>query len=214
MISIQLTERQKEIIEIVKKNEPITSREIAEYLGLTRAALRPDLSILTMATILDAKPRVGYYFVQEPDKIDKLEKLLEVKVKDLQSHPVVVQENSSVYNAIVTLFLEDIGTLFVNDQNGYLIGVVSRKDLLKITIGDSDIHQLPVSVVMSRMPNIIVTQPEEPFYIAARKLVDYKIDALPVIQEEQISGKTLLKVIGRFSKTNLANAIVSHLLEM
>lgn len=188
-------------------------------MGLTRAALRPDLSILTMAEILDAKPRVGYYFVQEPN-LGQLARLMEVMVKDLQSHPVVVPADSSVYNAIVSLFLEDIGTLFVNDQKGYLVGVVSRKDLLKITIGDSDIHQLPVSVVMSRMPNIIVTYPEEAFYVAAQKLVNYQIDTLPVVIEEKVSQETgmvkelCLKVVGSFSKTNLAKALISYFSEM
>lgn len=176
--------------------------------------MRPDLSILTMAKILDAKPRVGYYFVKEPGAVGKLEKLLEMKIEDLQSHPVVVQESSSVYNAIVTLFLEDVGTLFVSDKEGYLVGVVSRKDLLKVTIGEADIQKLPVSVVMSRMPNIIVTKPEETFYTALRKLVDYKVDALPVVVEEEVNGQTRLKVVGRFSKTTLANVLASHLSEL
>lgn len=188
-------------------------------MGLTRAALRPDLSILTMAEILEAKPRVGYYFVQEPN-LRRLEKLMELPVKDLQSHPVIVPVDSSVYNAIVSLFLEDIGTLFVNDQNGYLVGVVSRKDLLKVTIGDSDIHQLPVSVVMSRMPNIIVTYPEESFYAATQKLVTYKIDTLPVVIEEKVNQEkgafeeVYLKVIGSFSKMNMAKTVISYFSEM
>ncbi len=206
---IKLSERQKHIIEIVKEKEPITSSEIAEKIGLTRAALRPDLSILTMAKILDAKPRVGYYFIRESDLVGKIESLLEMKIKNLQSHPLVIQEDSTVYNAIVTLFLEDVGTLFVNDDDGYLVGVVSRKDLLKVTIGDADIHKLPISVVMSRMPNIIVTRPEESFYMASRKLVDCKVDALPVVIEEKVNNATRLKVVGRFSKTTLANSMVS-----
>ena len=31
-------------------------------LNLTRATLRPDLAILTMAGFLDARPRVGYFY--------------------------------------------------------------------------------------------------------------------------------------------------------
>lgn len=167
-----------------------------------------------MAQILEAKPRVGYYLVQKPSIVGQMGELLEMKVSDLQSHPVVIPEDSSVYNAVVTLFLEDVGTIFVNDENGYLVGVVSRKDLLKVTIGEADIRQLPVSVVMSRMPNIIVTSPEETFYSAAKKLVDYKVDALPVVVEEQHNSKKYYKVVGRFSKTNLAHGLVSYFSEM
>ena len=49
VIQIELTERQLKIIDIVKNNEPITSEDIAKHLNLTRATLRPDLSILTMS---------------------------------------------------------------------------------------------------------------------------------------------------------------------
>ena len=49
-------------MEIVKENGPITGEHIADQLNLTRATLRPDLAILTMAGFLDARPRVGYFY--------------------------------------------------------------------------------------------------------------------------------------------------------
>lgn len=58
---IELNKRQEEILEIVKENGPITGEQIAERLSLTRATLRPDLAILTMAGFFDARPRVGYF---------------------------------------------------------------------------------------------------------------------------------------------------------
>lgn len=58
---MELSNRQDQIIEIVKENGPITGEQIAERLNLTRATLRPDLAILTMAGFLDARPRVGYF---------------------------------------------------------------------------------------------------------------------------------------------------------
>ncbi|HLS52383.1 MAG TPA: helix-turn-helix domain-containing protein, partial [Tissierellaceae bacterium] len=62
VIFIQLSKRQEKIIEIVKTNQPITGEEIANCLNLNRSTLRIDLSILTMFGILDARPRVGYFF--------------------------------------------------------------------------------------------------------------------------------------------------------
>ena len=59
---MELSKRQETIIEIVKNDGPITGEQIAERLNLTRATLRPDLSILTMAGFLEARPRVGYYY--------------------------------------------------------------------------------------------------------------------------------------------------------
>ena len=47
---------------------------------------------------------------------------------------MVIHENVSVYDAICTMFLEDVGTLFVVDDNAILVGVLSRKDLLRAVI--------------------------------------------------------------------------------
>jgi len=61
-MDLELTRRQETILEIVKKSGPITGEQIAEKLSLTRATLRPDLAILTMSGLLEARPRVGYYY--------------------------------------------------------------------------------------------------------------------------------------------------------
>ena len=49
----------------MKHNGPITGEHIADRLDLTRATLRPDLAILTMSGILEARPRVGYYYTNK-----------------------------------------------------------------------------------------------------------------------------------------------------
>ena len=61
VIIIELNKRQEHIIQIVKDHY-ITGESIAAQLGLTRATLRPDLAILTMAGYLEARPRVGYFY--------------------------------------------------------------------------------------------------------------------------------------------------------
>src|SRR3954453_22660017 len=107
---IKLSKRQDEILEIVKQNGPITGKQIAEKLSLSRAALRPDLAILTMSGNLDARPRVGYFFNQNLEVKQQAEKYLHQKVSDFKAHPIVVGKSTSVYDAIVQLFLEDVGT--------------------------------------------------------------------------------------------------------
>ena len=61
VIIIELNKRQEHIIQIVKDHGPITGNQLPQ-LGLTRATLRPDLAILTMAGYLEARPRVGYFY--------------------------------------------------------------------------------------------------------------------------------------------------------
>jgi predicted ArsR family transcriptional regulator len=54
---MRLSERQEKIVELVKNSSPMTGEQIASQLKLTRATLRPDLTILTMTGVLDARPR-------------------------------------------------------------------------------------------------------------------------------------------------------------
>ncbi|HET7615614.1 MAG TPA: HTH domain-containing protein, partial [Bacillales bacterium] len=117
---IELNSRQQHILQIVKDDGPITGEHIAERLGLTRATLRPDLAILTMSGFLDARPRVGYFFSGKTGSQLLTDQIKKMKVKDFQSIPVVVEQSASVYDAITTMFLEDVGTLFVVDEHAYL----------------------------------------------------------------------------------------------
>ncbi len=195
-------------MDIVKESEPITSEQIADKLKLTRAALRPDLSVLTMAGILDARPRVGYFYTGRTMNSFISEKIASIKVDEIKAVPIVINEELSVYDAIVMLFLEDVGTLFVLDGDGNLSGLVSRKDLLKIAIGNADIHKIPIGVIMTRMPNLITVTTEESAYDAARKIVDHQVDALPVVKLEKENKQTKYKVVGKVTKTTITKLFV------
>lgn len=207
VIPIEFTERQLKIIDIVKSHEPITSEQIAKMLKVTRATLRPDLAILTMSGILDARPKVGYLYSGNNPINLIAERIKQIKIKDIKSMPVVVDEQTTLYDAIVTLFLEDTGTIFVL-SNGYLAGVVSRKDFLKNIMGGTDINKIPVGLIMTRMPNIIVAYPYETALEAAIKIIDHEVDSLPVVEKEKVQGKEYYKVVGRISKTNLTKVLV------
>ena len=202
---MELSKRQEHIIEIVKGNGPITGEHIADQLNLTRATLRPDLAILTMAGFLDARPRVGYFYTGKTGMQLLTENLQKIYVKDYQSIPVVVNESVSVYDAIVTMFLEDVGTLFVVDKDLILVGVLSRKDLLRASIGKQELTTLPVNIIMTRMPNITMCLREDLLIDVAKKLIDKQIDALPVVKETEKG----FEVIGRVTKTNIAKALVA-----
>ena len=192
-------------MEIVKSNSPISGEEIAARLNLSRAALRPYLSVLTMSGILNARPRVGYFYTGRTQETLVAEALKKIKVKDFKSRPVVIKESASVYDAVVALFLEDIGTLFIVRDGGILKGVVSRKDLLKSALGGLEFYKVPVTVVMTRMPNIITTTSEENILEVAHKIMEHEIDALPVVKE---LGPGKLEVVGRVSKTNITRVMV------
>ena len=205
MSPIELNKRQEEILRIVKGNGPITGEQIAERLHLTRATLRPDLAILTMAGFLDARPRVGYFYSGKKPGHDVTDTMNNMKVKDFQSIPIVVRENVSVYDAISQMFLDDVGTLFVVDKNSLLTGVLSRKDLLRTSLGSKDLTAIPVHIIMTRMPNITYCSKADSLIQVANRLINQQIDALPVV-EELANG---LKVVGRITKTNITRAFLS-----
>lgn len=172
---------------------------------MTRATLRPDLAILTMAGFLDARPRVGYFYSGKKPGHDVTDTMNNMKVKDFQSIPVVVRENVSVYDAISQMFLDDVGTLFVVDKIQCLTGVLSRKDLLRASLGNQDLTTIPVHIIMTRMPNITYCMKNDSLLQAAKRLIEKQIDALPVVVE-QPEG---MKVIGRLTKTNITRAFLS-----
>ena len=162
---MKFSQRQEEIIKLVKEGQPITSENLAEKLGVTRAALRAD---------------------------------------DVMSKPVTVNENTMDYDAIVYLFLNDVGTLFV-ENNDVLVGAVSRKDFLKIAIGGTDIHKVPVGVIMTRMPNIICGSRDDSAIILAKKIIEHEIDSIPIVEKVKIDdgSREVIKIVGKMSKTNI-----------
>lgn len=207
MSLIQLTKRQKEILEIVKKNQPITSEKIAEELQLTRATLRPDLTVLTMMGILEARPKVGYYYSGKSLLSVMGSFIKNMSVMDVKSMPIVVAEDTTVYDAIVTMFLEDSGNIYVHN-NGYLSGVISRKDFIKVTIGNHDIKTLPVAMIMTRMPNIIYLEAHESVFNAADKIIHHQVDSLPVVEKIETEEGEKMKIIGKVSKTIITKVMV------
>lgn len=202
---MELNTRQNEILDIVKDNGPITGEQIAERLQLARATIRPDLAILTMAGYLDARPRVGYFYSGKKPIQSVADGMVDMLVKDFQSRPAVITEELSVYDAICQLFLEDVGSLFVVDQRSLLSGVVSRKDLLRTSIGRTELDNIPVHVIMTRMPNITYCKKQDTLIAAAKKMMDSQIDSLPIVDE--VEGG--LEVVGRITKTNITAAFLS-----
>lgn len=208
---IELTARQLKIVDIVKKQAPITGEQIAENLGLSRPTIRSDLSLLVMLEYIDAKPKVGYFpGSKAAGNGGGSERLREAKVRDIQTVPIIIRETTTIQDAVVTLFLQDVGTLIVCDAEGRLAGVASRKDFLKVTLGNPASASMPVSMVMTRIPKVVATSPDETVLEAAQKMILHEVDSLPVIDTgpEETGGKPV--IAGRLTKT----AIVQLLLKI
>ncbi|OMF33637.1 histidine kinase [Paenibacillus sp. FSL H8-0259] len=199
-----------QIIEIVKKRAPITGDQIAESLGLSRPTIRGDLSILVMLEYVDAKPKVGYFpGTKAAARHNSRGLLQDTKVSDIQSIPVIIRENTTIQDAVVTLFLQDVGTLIICDSDGKLTGVASRKDFLKVTLGNPGAVTMPVSMVMTRQPKVITVSPDDTVLDAAQRMIYHEVDSLPVVVPGSGEGSgSGLDVVGRLTKTSIVKLLL------
>lgn len=198
---MNFTERQKEIINIVKENEPISADMIANTLELSKSTLRSDLAVLSMIGVLEARPKVGYIYSGLDFNPLMQDELFHASVESIMKSPLIVKQDMPIQDAVTHLFMYDSGSLYVTDADNNLLGVVSRKDLLRFLLNASQSDDTPIAVVMTRMPNILVVYPETTVIAAARLLQLHEIDSLPVLEHE---GS--LKIVGKISKTS----IISH----
>ncbi len=204
-----LSERQETILRIVKESSPITGQHIANQLHVTRAALRSDLAILTMLGLIDARPKLGYFFIGDKEKDLLSQKIMGITIESCLSQPVIVGEHTSAYDAVIAMFTEDVGTVFVGTDN-ILAGVVSRKDLLKTALGNNDLRALPVRMVMTPVSKLIYVQDHEKALTAAQRMIEYEVDCLPVVRvlDTEEEERKDLQVVGRISKTNITRLFV------
>jgi DeoR family transcriptional regulator, catabolite repression regulator len=160
-----------------------------------------------MSGYLEARPKVGYIFGKRPAEGMNKNYFKTLNVKDVMSKPTVAREDTTVYEAILNLFLNDSGTLFI-ENNGYLVGAVSRKDFIKTVMGTIDIHKVPVGIIMTRMPNIVYVYEDESVYDAARKIIQRQVDSLPVVQKMVEDNTEVFKIVGKISKTTITKLFV------
>ena len=194
---MDLTERQKKILVMLKEKSLLSGDEIAQNLNITKSALRTDFSILTTLKLITSKQNKGYSYNN---------KCTIIKVRDCMSPQNSIDIRTSVYDAIIHLFNYDLGTLVVV-ENEKLVGIISRKDLLKATLNKKNIEKTPVSMIMTRMPNIVHCFEDDNIIEAIEKLIKHEIDSLPVLRKEK--GK--LSLVGRFTKTNVTKLFYQEL---
>ena len=201
---MKLTKRQKEIVEIVKKDQPVSGEKISELLDVSRATLRSDLSFLTLVGILKASPKVGYTYAGSDLETLFFFDTFQKKVEDVMTSPVLVAHDSFIQDAIITLFMYDADVLYVIDEEKLLLGIMSRKDLLRASL-NSNIASTPVAVCMTRMPHIKTCHKNMNILEAAVLLQDYAIDSLPIVDQENER-----QILGSVTKTALLDYIIQQ----
>jgi CBS domain-containing protein len=196
---VKLTERQERLVSILRNGGPFTAEQLSKKMEIKKTTLRPDLTFLVRSGILNAKPKVGYFFNGLSAPFFN-ENYLNLRVGDVMGPVQIIKEKASVYEAVVSLFLQEEDNLFVINDDDYLSGTLSRKDLLKATVGGGDLHIMPVGMVMTRLNHIISVYEEDLLSLAVGKLVEYDLDALPVVRDTE-NNKRKLTIMGMVNKS-------------
>ncbi|MGT2847208.1 CBS domain-containing protein [Streptococcus massiliensis] len=199
---MKLTDRQKQIVDIVKKREPLSGEKISELLDISRSTLRADLSFLTLVGILKATPKVGYTYSGSDLETLFFYDTFQTKVEAVMTSPLLLPQSTFIQDAIIDLFMYDADVLYVVGEEKELLGVISRKDLLRAAL-NTNINTTPIAVCMTRQPHIKTCHKDMNILEAAVILQDLEIDSLPVVDEDDDKA-----VIGNITKSSLLDFII------
>lgn len=171
--------------------------------------------MLVMLGVIDAKPKVGYFIGKSLSAEGMLHsKFRGMKVKEVMGRPTVVRENGTVNDAVIQLFVENTGLLLVVDEAGYLTGMLSMKDLLKVTLGNPNAASVPIQMAMTRLPRVVMVNPEDSVLDAAQIMIDHQISGLPVVvAKDSGQDEKSYEVVGRITKTHILQLLLEYTIE-
>ena len=100
------------------------------------------------------------------------------RVRDIMNRQVIsITEDEEIRVAAKRLLKDETNHLPILDGNGTLVGIITTYDVSKAVVTDGRLRQ--VKDIMTR--NVIKTTPDEPVDVAAQKLEQNNISALPVV---------------------------------
>lgn len=111
-------------------------------------------------------------------------KVDDIMAKDLNN--AVVHESATLKQAIVELSQKGLGIVSVEDNNGFLKGVITNGDLRRQLEKSVNIYELKVNDIMTRTPFTI--KKGKLAIEALNKMRDKNISAMPVLNENIICG--------------------------
>ncbi|KRK78863.1 CBS domain-containing protein [Companilactobacillus nodensis] len=193
-----LTDRQKQIIDMTRKKSPMTSEQIAERLQLSVPTIRGDLRLLTATEILKSRPKVGYEFSQLPKSSLDFDELFGESIAHILIQPIFVQPNTTLPECVNKLFINDVGSLYVTNNDNKLLGLISRKDLLAVTVNNADADSMIASMVMTRMPNLVTVDADMSIISVGKLLYQHQVDSLPVTKKDDPT-----QVVGKITKNRI-----------
>lgn len=111
-----------------------------------------------------------------------------MKVKECCSNEVCcVNPETTIAEAAKTMSSNHIGCVPVCDNQNKVVGILTDRDIILRSIAcDKDVKQTPVSEIMSY--EVCSCAPEEEVEKAEKKMAEFQIRRIPVVENDKIVG--------------------------
>lgn len=93
--------------------------------------------------------------------------------------PVTLPLDATLDDALGRMTAEGVGAVLITDVAGYLVGILTERDVLTKAAGRPDYRHLPVADLMTRSPETVA--PTDPLVVALGKMDGGGYRHLPVV---------------------------------
>lgn len=172
-----------------------------------KVLLKPDDDDLFQEYLNQKKQNQKQNAIEAYKKIANIE-MSEIvyEVKDIMNkEPISIDNNQSVKEAYEKLKANQVNQLPIVSFGKTIVGLINKKIILNLIMDDLENieHTLNKKLEDLYLPELITTDPITDIRRVSKVMIDLKLDAIPVVDENHI-------LVGIVSKTDIIKA-VSHL---
>ncbi len=114
--------------------------------------------------------------------------------------PITAHYTAKIRDVATLMYNNGIGSVMIVDDKGVLVGIVTERDLVRAVATGGISDQAEAYTIMTRNP--VTVDPNAPAYEALKKMREYNIRHLPVIDKD---GKPL----GMVSVRDVLDAVLT-----
>ncbi len=123
---------------------------------------------------------------------------------------VTIMPNKSLRDAAREMVTHNIGALIVTDDAGFLVGVLSERDLVRaLTLFDAGLVEIPVSEIMTRA--VITCEPHNSASEVLGVMNKNRIRHIPVTEDDKLLGVIGLRELDRAYRHLQSQALTDEL---
>ena len=123
-------------------------------------------------------------------------------ILEAKGHRVItIEPQHTLHLALCTLVENKVGALVVQGSEGELVGIITKRDLMREVYRGTDLHQARVDGVMTR--KLVTGAPDQNVEYAMTEMTVGRFRHMPIIQDDALVG---IVSIGDIVKSKLQHA--------